>query len=62
MLRTVRYWTRMHIRPIICTLVLPLRLPELSPSEAESTVINWKKVDQDRINDYQHVLQSSEQT
>lgn len=47
-------------RPVICTLSLTVQVPETSQTEQESHPINWKKVDQGRINDYQNALLNSE--
>ena len=46
-------------RPVYCTLELPTCVAEAAPSDNESN-INWKKVDQACINNYQNILQNSE--
>ena len=47
-------------RPVSCTLSLPVQVPDTSPSEPESYVINWKKVYQEHTNEYQNILANSE--
>ena len=46
-------------RPILCTFVMPSLL-NVSTSDAEHTAINWKKVTQTNINNYQNIFQSNE--
>ncbi|MCG8048788.1 MAG: reverse transcriptase family protein [Candidatus Thiodiazotropha taylori] len=46
-------------RPVSCSLSLSVQVPDACPSGPGSNVINWKKVDQNRINEYQNALTNS---